>query len=200
MLTSGVSPTPALAAFAQAHPAVQVELLLFDRVVDLVEEGIDAGVRIAKLPDSTLIAAPLGSVRRVVVASPALLRAGGEPARPEELSSRPCVCFEGLVPGAAWTFRDGDRELSVPVRGRFATNQAAAAIAACEAGLGFGTLLSYQVEPALRAKRLRVVLREFEPAPVPVSLVYPEARRLTSRLRAFLDWMKPRIRESAGLG
>ena len=119
---------------------------------------------------------------------------------PEALSSRLCVRFEGLVRGAAWDFRDGDREISVPVRGRFATNQAAAAIAACEAGLGFGAFLSYQVEPALRAKRLRVVLREFEPAPVPVSLVYPEARRLTSRLRAFLDWMKPRIRESAGLG
>jgi len=191
---------PALAAFVRAHPDVQVELLLFDRVVDLVEEGIDAGVRIAKLPDSTLIAARLGSLRRVVVASPARRREGGTPARPEALADRPCVRFEGLPPSADWTFRDGDCELAVPVRGRFATNQAAAAIAACEAGLGFGVFLSYQVEAALRAKRLRVVLREFEPAPVPVSLVHPEGRRLTLRLRVFLDWMKPRIRESAGLG
>ncbi len=189
---------PALAAFAIRHPAVHVELLLYDRVVDLIEEGIDAGVRIAKLPDSTLIAAPLGSVRRVVVASPTLLREHGTPVRPEALADRPCVRFEGPALGAGWSFRDGDRDLSVPVRGRFATNQAAAAIAACEAGLGFGAFFSYQVEAALRAKRLRVVLREFEPASVPVSLVYPEARRLTSRLRAFLDWMKPRLRESAG--
>ena len=191
---------PALAEFMRQHTAVQVELRLFDRVVDLVEEGIDAAVRIARLPDSSLIAAPLGKVRRVAVASPDLLRRSGEPTRPEELATQPCVRFEGIGTGSSWQFRDGQREFSVPVSGSFATNQVAAAIAACEAGLGFGVFLSYQVEPAVQAKRLRVVLRDFEPTPVPVSLVYPEARLLTSRLRAFLDWMKPRLRESAALG
>lgn len=186
---------PEVAELLRRHPVLQVELRLLDRVVDLVEEGIDAGVRIAKLPDSSLVAAPLGHVRRVVVASPALLRRTGEPARPEELAERPCVRFEGVSVGTIWQFREGDRDLAISVSGPFATNQIAAALVACERGLGFGAFLSYQVEPALRAGRLRRVLEGFEPAPVPVSLVYPEARLVTSRLRAFLDWMKPRLRE-----
>src|SRR5512145_1043382 len=148
---------PELVEFVRRHPAVRVELLLLDRVVDLVDEGIDAAVRIAHLADSSLIAVPVGRVRRVVCASPDLLRALGEPARPEDLADRPCVLFPGIAPGNAWHFQDGGRELSVQVRGGFTTNHATAAIEACAAGLGFGLFLSYQVEPHLRAKRLRRV-------------------------------------------
>ncbi len=191
---------PELAELLRRHPALQVELRLLDRVVDLVEEGIDAGVRIARLPDSSLLAAPLGHVRRVAVASPELLRRHGEPAHPHALAELPCVRFEGVGAGTSWQFREDERELPVPVSGPFATNQIAAALAACEAGLGFGVFLSYQVEPALRAGRLRRVLEGFEPTPVPVSLVHPEARLVTSRLRAFLDWMKPRLRERLAPG
>lgn len=185
---------PAVLKFLRRHPAVQVELLLLDRVVDLVDEGIDAAVRIARLADSSLIAIPVGKVRRVVCASPDLLRAGGEPERPEDLADRPCVRFRGIAPGNAWHFLEAGREFTVPVGGGFATNQTTAAIEACAAGLGFGLFLSYQVAPEVRAKRLRVVLREFEPAPIPVSLVYADARLLSPRLRAFLDWMKQRLR------
>jgi DNA-binding transcriptional LysR family regulator len=176
-----------------------VELLLLDRIVDLVDEGIDLAVRIARLADSSMIAVPVGHVRRVVCASPKLLRAGGEPSRPEELADRPCVRFRGLAPGNTWHFQQAGREIAVAVRGGFTTNQAAAAIEACAAGLGFGLFLSYQVDPAVRAKRLRVVLRDYEPPPVPVSLVHAEARLLSTRLRVFLDWMKPRLRERADL-
>ncbi len=186
---------PALRDFARAHPAVRLELLLLDRVVDLVEEGIDLAVRIGALPDSSMVAARVGEVRRVVCASPGLLAEGGEPSHPRELAGRPCVRFSGLAPGPAWRFRDGARELSVPVAGSLATNQAAAALDACAEGLGFGLFLSYQVEPAVRAGRLRVVLADFEPPPLPVSLVYRDARLVTSRLRALLEWLKPRLAE-----
>jgi len=186
---------PALLEFLQRHPAVEIELLLLDRVVDLVDEGIDAAVRIARLSDSSMIAAPVGTVRRVVCASPSLLREGGEPARPEELADRPCVRFRGLGAGNQWHFDDAGRDVAVTVGGGFATNQATAAIEACSAGLGFGLFLSYQVEPALRAGQLKRVLRAFEPPPIPVSLVYAEARLLSPRLRAFLDFMKPRLLE-----
>jgi DNA-binding transcriptional LysR family regulator len=185
---------PAVVQFLRRHPAVQVELLLLDRVVDLVDEGIDAAVRIARLADSSLIAIPVGQMRRVVCASPDLLRAGGVPARPEELAERPCVRFLGIAPGNTWSFQDTGGELAVPVGGGFTTNQATAAIEACAAGLGFGRFLSYQVEPEVRAKRLRLVLREFEPAPIPVTLVYAGARLLSPRLRVFLDWMRRSLR------
>ncbi len=100
---------PAAVEFARRHPAVSVELLLLDRVVDLVDEGIDAAVRIGRLPDSSMIAIPVSAVRRVVCASPALLRKHGVPSRPEQLAERPCVRFLGLAPGNTWQFHDGGR-------------------------------------------------------------------------------------------
>ncbi len=181
---------PAVSEFLRSFDEVQVELLLLDRVVNLVEEGIDVAVRIAHLTDSTMVAVPIGRVRRVVCASPALLRTEGIPGHPRELSDRPCVRFRGINPGDSWTFQDTGREISVRTRGNFTCNQAAAAAQACAEGLGFGMFLSYQVEPLVRAKRLEVVLVDFEPAPLPVSLVYPEARLISTRLRALLDWLK----------
>ncbi len=181
---------PAVSEFLRRFEEVQVELLLLDRVVNLVEEGIDLAVRIAHLPDSTMVAVPVGRVRRVVCASPALLRTEGIPAHPRELSEHPCVRFRGINPGDSWAFQDAGREISVRTRGNFICNQAAAAAQACAEGLGFGMFLSYQVEPLVRAKRLDVVLVDFEPPPLPVNLVYPEARLISTRLRALLDWLK----------
>jgi len=184
---------PALTDFVRRFDAVQVELLLLDRVVNLVEEGIDLAVRIARLADSSMIGVPLGQVRRVVCASPALLRSEGAPGHPRELSQRRCVRFRGISPGDSWTFQDSGREIGVRVAGSFNCNQAVAAAEACAEGLGFGLFLSYQIEPLVRAKRLEVVLADFEPPPLPVSLVYAEARLISTRLRAMLDWLKPAL-------
>jgi DNA-binding transcriptional LysR family regulator len=185
---------PAVVEFVEQHRSVSVDLQLIDRIVDLVDEGIDAAVRIAQLPDSSQIAIPVGTMRRVLVASPTLLARTGTPERPEALASQPCVGFGGLSPGHAWRFHERGRELIVNVRCRFASNQGTAALDACAAGLGFGSFLCYQVEPHVAAGRLRVVLQEFEPTPVPVSLVHSEARLVSTRLRVFLDWMKQRLR------
>lgn len=185
---------PAAAGFVSRHPGVRVEMLLLDRVVDLVDEGLDVGVRIGHLPDSSLVAVPVGEVRRVVVASPALLRRGA-PKHPSELAALPCVEHLGAASAGRWSFRDGERELSVRVRGAFACNQAGAVVEACAEGLGFARLLSYQVEPEVRAGALRVVLAGFEPAPVPVQIVYPGARLMSTRLRAFVDELAARLRE-----
>ncbi len=190
---------PAVTEFLRSYDEVQVELLLLDRVVNLVDEGIDLAIRIAHLTDSTMVAVPVGRVRRVVCASPALLRADGIPQHPRELSERPCVRFRGINPGDSWTFQDRDREISVRIRGNFTCNQAAAAAQACAEGLGFGMFLSYQVEPLVRAERLEIVLVDFEPAPLPVSLVYPEARLISTRLRALLDWLKQTLGTRPGI-
>jgi len=181
---------PALTEFLRRFDGVQVELMLLDRVVNLVEEGIDLAVRIAHLSDSSMVAVPVGRVRRVVCASPALLRNQGLPEHPRELSERPCVRFRGINPGDSWSFQDAGREISVRIRGAFTCNQAAAAAQACADGLGFGMFLSYQVEPLVRSGRLQPVLADFELPSLPVSLVYPEARLVSTRLRALLDWLK----------
>ncbi len=189
---------PAVVAFLERHPQVSVDLVLLDRVVDLVEEGIDVALRIAPLPDSSMIAIPVGSVRRVVVASPELLRGGGVPERPSDLTERPCVRHPGVSPGHVWRFLEDGQEVAVKARGAFTCNQAHAALEACARGLGFGRFLSYQVEPWLRDGRLERVLEAFEPEPVPVSLVYSDARSVSTRLRAFLVFLRDALRERLG--
>lgn len=187
---------PAVADFLREYRRVKVELLLLDRVVNLVEEGIDVGIRIARLEDASMIAIPVDEVRRVVCASPALLRRVGVPKHPEALAEQPCIRHHGLSPGPAWTFRVDGRSRAIPIEGPLVSNHAASARDACVGGLGFGLFLSYQVAPMLAAKKLRVVLADFEPEPIPVSVVYPHARLMSPRIRVFVDWMKQRLRRS----
>jgi len=150
---------------------------------------MDVGIRIGALEDSSLVALRLGEVRQVVVASPQFLRRTGTPQHPSELRTRPCVRLGGPIrPG--WTFQDAGRKLHVAVDGPLDFNHAGAALLACEQGAGFGQFFSYQVHDALEARRLRVVLAPFEPPRQPVSIVYPHARLLPARTRAFIDAAK----------
>lgn len=185
---------PLVAEFLARHPEVKVELLLMDRVVNLLEEGLDASLRIGSLADSSLVAVEVARTRRVVCASPAFLKRCGVPRVPADLARQPCIRFMGLTPGD-WEFKSGGKPLRVRVDGPIATNQVDAAIDACAQGLGFGMFLCYQVSTLQRAGRLRYVLQEYEPEPAPVSLVYPQARLVSGRLRAFIDWIVPRLRD-----
>lgn len=186
---------PPVAQFVKRFPNVRVDLLLLDRVVDLVEEGIDLGVRIGRLSDSSMMAIPVGQMRRVVVASPDLLRRGKVPRHPHDLRERPVVRHHGGGQGDRWRFVENERNVDVRIRSRFASNVATAAVEACVGGLGFGRFLRYQVEPELRAKRLRIVLAEFEEPPLPIQIVYPDARLMSSRLRAIIDELRDDLRK-----
>jgi len=189
---------PAVAGFLERYPETQVNLLLLDRVVDLIEEGVDIAVRIAHLADSSLIAKPIGSIRQVVCAAPALLQRVGEPLHPQALSELPCVRFTGISPGSEWEFMDGDKDLVVPVKSSLTCNSISASVNACAAGVGFGRFFCYQVMPLVREGRLAMVLREFEQPPIPLSLVYPHARLLSSRVRTMIDWLAEGIGQSLG--
>jgi DNA-binding transcriptional LysR family regulator len=151
---------------------VEVELLLLDRIVNMVEEGIDVGIRIAPLADSSMIATRVGEVRSVVAASPQLLKRVGVPKHPRDLAALPAVHFQGLSSAQNWNFVASGKTLAVPVSGPFRCNHAAVAVEACADGLGFGRFLSYQVE----AKKLRIVLKGFEPPPLPIHVVFAHAR------------------------
>ena len=188
------SVAPLLADFLHEHPAMSAELLLLDRVVDLLEEGLDLAVRIGELPDSTLVAVPLGSTARVVCASPVYLQRHGRPVVPADLAGHRCVRFSGLAPGTEWEFAAGGRRIGVSVAGTLATNQIDAALAACTAGLGCGRFLGYQVSQALAEGSLVRLLTEYEPPPLPIHLLYPHARLLSPRVRSFVDWVVPRLR------
>ena len=184
---------PLAAAFARAHAGVAIDLLLIDRVVNLLEEGLDLGVRIGALADSGLVAVPVGEVRRVVCASPAYLAQAGTPRDPRELRRHACLRFAGLGATHEWTFDEGGRRLAVPVAGPLSSNQAEPLVEACADGLGIGMFLSYQVAPLVAIGRLKRVLAEWCPPPVPVSLVYPHAKLLPARTRLCVDWLRARL-------
>jgi DNA-binding transcriptional LysR family regulator len=190
---------PVVAEFLAQYPEIDINLVLTDRVVHLMDEAADVAVRIGELPDSTFVATGVGAVRRVVCASPAYLAAHGVPARPRDLAGHECITFEVLASKRAWVFGAGKSELAVPVHSRLAVNTAEAAIAASMLGVGLVRVLSYQVADALRGDALRVVLEAFESAPLPINLVHKGQAPLPLKLRAFLDFVAPRLRSRAQL-
>jgi len=186
---------PVVAEFLLRHPAVKVDLLLLDRVVDILEEGVDAAVRLARLQDSSLVAVPIGHIRRVIVGSPALIRRLGKPASVHDLAGAPCIHVPAFSSADEWTFERPGRPLRVKVSTVLSTNTADAALAACVAGLGWGQFLSYQVHEALRDGSIEQVLADENSLPIPVQIVYPSARLLSANLRAFLDFAVPRLQK-----
>ena len=186
---------PLAMQFLAQHRALQIELLLLDRVVDVLEEGVDVAIRIGALADSSLVATSVGETRRVVCASPAYLREAGAPREPADLAAHRCVNFTGLVPSGEWLFATSRGARRVPVRPVLASNQIDVALDACLQGVGIGQFLGYQVQALLDAKRLTRVLGEFEPDATAIHLIYPHARLLSTNVRAFVDWTVPRMRK-----
>ena len=186
---------PVTTEFLAAYPEVAVRLVLGDRVVNLLEDQVDLAVRIGELPDSSLIATRVGTIRRVVCGSPAYFAAHSTPESPHALGAHKCVTFAALMSPDSWVFKVDGVDVSVPVYSRLIVNTAEAAVDAAISGVGVTRVLSYQIDQASRAGLLEIALRNFEPAPLPVSLVYAGHTRLPLKLRAFLDFAARRMRE-----
>lgn len=184
---------PVVADYLARFADVTVRLLLSDRNTNLLEEHVDAALRIGALPDSGLVALRVGEITRVACASPAYLAARGTPLTLEALRGHDCVNFDGLGAAAAWSFAVGEATQRVPVRTRLNVTTADAAIRAAEAGVGITRLLSYQVAESVREGRLVRLLAAHEPPAVPVSLLYSRQGRLPMKTRSFLDFAVPRL-------
>ncbi len=191
--------TPILVRYLQQFPEVDAQCLFLDRVVNVVEEGIDVAVRIGELPDSSLQAARVGRVRRVLVAAPAYLKAQGVPQRPEDLSRHTIVSASGVTPVSEWRFSDGGKPLLQRLQPRMRTTTNDSAIAAAVAGLGITRLLSYQVAAHVHSGALRILLEDFEAAPLPVHVVHHEGRRATQKVRSFIDLAVDMLRADPAL-
>jgi len=178
---------PAVNRFLSKYPRVQVNLILLDRIVDMLDEGIDVAVRIAPLSDSSLIAKPIDEIRQVICASPELLKKYGIPDHPQALSQLPCIRFTGISAGSVWRFQQGAKKISVNVGGNLLCNHIATLIDTCVAGLGFGYFYSYQVMPFIQQGKLKIILQDFELAPQPVSLVYQHRQLMSSKIRTLID-------------
>ena len=174
--------------FRRDHPKVAVSLLLLNRIVSYVDEGIDLGLRIGHLPDSSLRAIPLGSVRRVLCASPDYLAAAGTPERPGDLPRFDTIALaSGRPQPDRWSFGAEPGMIAVQVKPQLAVSTVQAALDAAVAGGGLVRVLSYQSAPLEAAGKLRRLLPEYEPPPVPVQLVYPAGRHMPLKTRLFLD-------------
>jgi len=191
--------TPILVNYLQRFPEVDAQCLFLDRVVNVVEEGIDVAVRIGELPDSSLQATRVGRVRRVLVAAPAYLKAHGMPQRPEALADHTIVSASGVTPLPEWRFNDGGKPLLQRLHARMRSTSNDSAIAAAVAGLGVTRLLSYQVAAHLKTGALQIVLENFEAAPLPVHVVHHEGRRATQKVRSFIDLAVETLRADSAL-
>jgi DNA-binding transcriptional LysR family regulator len=189
---------PIIHEFLDTFPGTEVELLLLDRVVDLIEEGMDIALRIGPLPDSTLIAKPVGSVQFKVCASPSYVMKAGIPLTPSGLYDHQCIRLNALKSHSTWAFKETGKILKINVAGSFKTNHIETALDACAQGLGYCQFLSYQVDAMISDGRLISVLDAFESTPSPVNLVYPNSRLLSSRSRHFIDWATPRLKARLG--
>ncbi len=185
---------PIVVAFLRAYPDVQVDLRLVDSVTNLLEDHIDVALRISELPDSGIMALRVGEIRHVVCASPTYVATHGAPAHPRDLAAHDCISCTALQPAHEWIFRAGRQAERYPVRSRLVVTTAEAAADAAVAGVGVTRLLCYQVASAIAAGSLQLLMRDQEPNPAPVHLVYPGGRLVPQKLRAFLDFALPRLK------
>ncbi|MRV71079.1 LysR family transcriptional regulator [Duganella sp. FT92W] len=199
MLFGRLYVTPGIVDYLQRYPQMEVSALFVDRVVNLVEEGIDVAVRIGDLPDSTMRAAPVGHVRRVLVASPAYLARNGAPCTPQDLAAHTIVGANGSNVAPDWRFMQDGAVRTMRMRPRLQVNSNDAVIDAVKLGLGIARLLSYQAAAALAAGELQLVLDDYATAPVPIHIVHRDSRQGSARIRSFVDLMVERLRADAFL-
>jgi DNA-binding transcriptional LysR family regulator len=190
---------PLVRSFLDSYPQIDVRMLLLDRVVSLVDEGLDLGVRIGQLPDSSLQAIRVGQVRRIVCATPEYISGHGAPAAPRDLGSLSLVACTAVTPiPDRWSFHGPSGVISVPVTPRLVVNTTAAAVDAALEGIGLTCIRSYQAEPHAATGRLQTVLVEYEPPPSPIHIVHPEGRHLPAKVRLFLDHVAEGLRHKFG--
>ncbi|WP_028468697.1 LysR family transcriptional regulator [Neptunomonas japonica] len=187
---------PLLNRYLSEHPGLRVELTLIDRIVDIIDEGFDLAIRIGHLADSSLISMPLGLNRHIICASPSLVKTMGKPSTPEELRHWPLVVFNPQ--SSQWTFNNGQTLNTYDMHTVISSNQVDSTLSSAISGLGATRLLHYQVDEALSKGQLIRLLPEYEKTSIPIQFVYPHNRLLSIRVRAFLDWAAPQLRDVLG--
>jgi DNA-binding transcriptional LysR family regulator len=185
---------PVVTEYQTLFTQTTVSALFVDRVVNMVDEGIDVGIRIGVLPDSSLRAIRVGRVRRVVVGAPAYLEQFGAPETPEDLRHHRLIAASGVSPVTEWRFGDGERQMAVKVQPRIQVNTNESALEAARQGFGLTRLLSYQVAPQLASGELKTVLENCEGAALPIHVIHREGRHGATKVRNFVDLIVEHLR------
>lgn len=190
---------PILRDFLDLYPTVTADVLFLDRVVNIVEEGIDVAVRIGELADSSLTAIRVGFVRRVLFGAPSYFAEHGLLRHPSELAGHRVISSETGAPTLDWRFEDGGTEIVVRVTPIMSVNNLDTAIESVLCGWAVARTLSYQVAPHVAEGRLQIVLESFEPRPLPIHIVHQEGRRASAKLRSFVDFIVDRLRANPAI-
>lgn len=188
---------PILRNYLDAYPAVSARALFVDRVVSLIEEGLDVALRIGDLPDSSLVAIRVGSVRRVTVATPGYLKRKSRPKKPEDLAGHRIIISSGLSPMPVWEFVSGGNRHVVNLNPALCSNTVNVAIDAAGSGWGITRVLSYQVAEALKSGDLVEVLGGFEDRKMPIHLMHSEGQLTSAKIRTFIDFAAKALRRNA---
>jgi len=191
--------TPILGEFLDRYPLLEAQTLFVDRVVNLMDEGLDVAIRIGDLPDSSLTAVRVGQIRRVVCASPEYINKNGLPQHPNDLSGHRLIQSLAMESAREWMFLENGKRISIPLKPRLRMNTNDAVIDLVVRGWGLSRLLSYQIAPDLAGGRLQIVLGAFELPPMPIHLLHQEGRMVSAKVRAFVDFMADRLRADSAL-
>ena len=187
---------PVVVDFIKEHPNIDVRMMLVDRRINMIEEHVDLGLRVGELNDFSLVAKKVGTVRRVVCASPAYLARRGTPTSPDDLKNHDCITFENTLSSQRWIFNIGKTEKSFPIHSRLVVSTAEAATDAAVAGFETHADARLSDRRAATRRRTQIGLESFRARPKPVHLIYETGRHLPLKVRTFLDFAAPRLKQA----
>lgn len=199
VLFGGMYITPVVTEYLSRYPEVSASCMFLDRVVNLLEEGVDVAVRVGELPDSTMQAIRVGQVRRVICGAPSYFAARGIPTSPDDLRAHTIISARSVTPNPEWKLLENGAPRTIRLQARMITTTNDSAAAAAVSGFGLTRLLSYQVAEHLRTGALKAVMSDFEPEVLPVHVVHRAGRQAPQRVRAFLDLAIERLRQDPKL-
>jgi DNA-binding transcriptional LysR family regulator len=188
---------PQVARFLARYPKVRLDIRLTDQPVNLIEEGMELGVRIGDLSSSTLVARSLGIAEHLIVATPRYLAAHGEPADPSDLARHNCIVYTGAAKGHRWVFESESGRQVVDVPSSLGVDSVDAMYDAVMHDVGIAKVPAWIVEPPVARRKLRVLLPDYYPMPLPINIVYPQTRVLSVRARCFIDFLLAQSRQGA---
>ena len=187
---------PSIVEYLKLYPEMSLNAVFVDRVVDLLDEGLDVGIRIGDLPDSSMRARRIGQVSYIACASPDYLKNNGTPRQPKDLTKHDIVCSTGVSQSATWQFGQGE---IVRVKPRLVLNSNDAIISAVKDGFGITRLISYQAAPQIAEGSLKIILKKYEPKPMPINIVHREGGHSSAKIRSFIDLVTNNLQNHAAL-
>ncbi len=185
---------PILTEYLEQNPSVEVRAIFYDRVGNILDEGLDVAIRIGHLKDSSLYATKVGNTQRIVCGSPDYFDKHGVPEYPEDLANHEIILASNVEPSTTWRFESPNGKISVKVSPRLYCNQNGAAIEAAKQGFGITRLMSYQVGDEFQKGSLKRILQDFEAEALPVNIIHLEGRQANAKIRSFIDLAVARLK------